>query len=253
MRIFAAFLTAGASILLAQTEPYIIDYNRHGWYTYSGDHRVAGRWGVHFDGQWRRAELITRWQQFQLRPAVNYQASPNVLLTTGYAYTRTYPYGEFPVRAAFPEHRIYEQAMITQRRKTVTLSHRIRFEQRFIRYPQIPDRSWTYQNRFRYMLRGEVPIARDADDGRQTWFVPISNEILIGIPPNYGARPFDQNRLYVGIGRTIGKSAKVEVGYLNQFLGQRNGRIFEFNSTLFVGVISTLPLTSLWGGRTAGP
>jgi hypothetical protein len=172
----------------AQTSSKILDFNPHGWYLYSGDHSVAGRWGVHFDGQWRRSNIATRWQQFQLRPGVNFQATGNILLTAGYAYTRTYPYGDFPVIAAFPEHRIYEQALVRHRRKSVTLLHRIRLEQRFIRYPSTQDRSWTYQNRFRYLLKGEIPLRfrRDKSGG---WYLPVYDEILLGIPPNF-RRPF---------------------------------------------------------------
>ena len=221
----------------------LLDPNRHGWFSYSGEHPVAGKWGIHFDAQWRRAEVVTRWQQYQLRPGLNYQPNANVLLTLGYAFTRTYPYGEFPVARAFPEHRIYQQALLTQRRPGITFQHRLRMEQRWIRYPNT-DPGWTYQNRFRYLLRAEVPLARRAD-GTTSWYLPAYDEILIGIPPNYGARPFDQNRVFVGIGHAWGKT-KMDVGYLNQFLGQRNGRVFEMNSTLFVSVTSTVSFGDLF-------
>jgi hypothetical protein len=165
-----------------------------------------------------------------------------VLLTLGYAFTRTYPYGEFPVGSAFPEHRIYQQAVIRHPAERVTLAQRYRLEQRFVRYPQ--DRASTYQNRFRYMLRAEFPLARSAS--RTEWYVATFNEILIGLPPNFGARPFDQNRLFAGVGRSLGPAGNLEVGYMNQFLSQRNGRVFEFNNTLFVTVTSGYPLWKLW-------
>lgn len=228
----------------AQSASKLLDINRHGWFSYSGDHQVAGRWGLHIDAQWRRAEVVTRWQQYQIRPGVNYQATPNLLLTLGYAYTRAYPYGEFPVASAFPEHRIYQQALLNQKLPSIRLQHRVRMEQRFIKYPNSQPGHWTYQNRFRYLLRGELPLVK-TPEGTATWYLPAYNEILIGIPPNYGARPFDQNRLFVGLGRAFGRT-KVEAGYLNQFLGQRNGRVFEMNNTLFVTVTSTVSLSELF-------
>lgn len=222
----------------AQSAPRVLDFNRDAWVSYSGDHAVSGRWGFHFDAQWRRSELGTRWQQYQLRPGLNYSFSPNVLFTAGYAFTKNYPYGDFPLRSGFPEHRIYQQILVRQRLSSVRIQHRTRLEQRFIRYPDPQPRSWTYQNRFRYMLRAEVPVNR-------SWYIPVYNEILIGIPPNYGARPFDQNRLFAGIGRATPR-VNVEVGYLNQLLGQRNGRIFEFNSTLFVTFTSNAAFSKFW-------
>jgi len=214
--------------------------------SYSGDHRVAGRWGVHFDGQWRRADLGTRWQQYQLRPGLNFALSKSVLLTAGYAFTRTYPYGEFPLRTSVPEHRIYQQALVTHFWRSLRVQHRTRMEQRFIRYPDPQPRRNTYQNRFRYLLRVEIPLVTRAGDLPAVWYLPVFNEVLIGIAPNYGARPWDQNRFFLGIGRAL-PQARVEVGYMNQFIGQRNGRIFESNNTVVVAVTSSFSFASLFG------
>jgi hypothetical protein len=233
-----------AASVTAQT-PKILDFNRHGWYSYSGDHDVKGPWGIHFDAQWRRANVITRWQQYQLRPGLNYRRNPKQLFTLGYAFTRTYPYGEFPVSAAFPEHRIYEQALLRHPSRTVILQQRIRLEQRWIRYPSNTDGKYTYQNRFRYLLKADFPITRYQNESPK-WYLPIYNEFLIGLPPNYGARWWDQNRLFAGIGYSTGKAGNVEVGFLNQFLGQRNGRVFESNNTLFVTFTSNYSLANLF-------
>jgi hypothetical protein len=227
----------------AQT-PKIIDFNRHGWFSYAGDHDVKGRWGVHFDGQWRRSDVVTKWQQFQLRPGLNYRRNARQLFTLGYVYTRTYPYGEFPVLAAFPEHRIYEQALLRHPMRSVTLQQRIRMEQRWIRYPTDAG-AYTYQNRFRYLLKADFPLTRTAAGATQ-WYLPIYNEFVIGIAPNYGARPWDQNRLFIGAGYSTGRAGNMEVGFLNQFLGQRNGRVFESNNTLFVTFTSNYSVAHLF-------
>jgi hypothetical protein len=240
--LIVAFVTQPASAQTSFTK--LLDPNRHGWYAYSGDHPVAGKWGVHFDAQWRRAEVVTRWQQYQLRPGLNYHATPNLLLTLGYAFTRTYPYGEFPVLHAFPEHRMYQQLLLTQHRLGITFQHRARLEQRWIRYANAPPSGWTYQNRFRYLSRVEMPLAKQA--GQSTfWYLAGFDEVFIGMVPNYGARPFDQNRLFVGLGHSFGKT-KMEAGYLNQLLGQRNGRVFEMNHTLVIALTSTVSLSDLF-------
>jgi hypothetical protein len=235
----------GAQLLPAQQPvPKILDFNKHLWVNYSGEHAVRGSWGIHFDAQWRRSDLGTIWQQYQLRPALNYSLSKDVLLTAGYVYTRAYPYGDFPVSSAFPEHRIYQQMVVSKRARSLTVQQRTRLEQRFIRYPSNPPSdAWTYQNRFRHMVRVEVPI-RDPNQSKR-WYIPVYDEILLGIPPNHGARTFDQNRIAAGIGRAQGVW-KGEVVYLNQFIGQRNGRIFEFNNTLVLSITSTASLAGLF-------
>lgn len=243
----AALLLNGAHSLHAQAQPSlpkIIDFNKHLWVNYSGEHAVRGRWGFHFDAQWRRSDLGSDWQQYLIRPALNYRLSPNLLLTSGYTYARTYPYGDFPAAKAFPEHRLYQQVLYTRRTRGLTVQQRPRLEQRFVKYPVNPaDKPWTYQNRFRHMVRIEAPIG--SPDNPNRWYVPVYDEIFLGIPPNFGARTFDQNRLAAGIGRAHG-SLKAEVVYMNQFLGQRNGRIFEFNNTIVFSISSSAPLSGLW-------
>jgi hypothetical protein len=134
----------------------------------------------------------------------------------------------------FPEHRIYQQLLVTKRVGPLTVQQRSRLEQRFIRYPnQGPNGPWTYQNRFRHMVRVEIPLGNP--DKARRWYVPVYDEIFLGIPPNFGARTFDHNRLAAGFGRAHG-TFKAEVVYMNQFLGQRNGRIFEFNNTVMVSL-----------------
>jgi hypothetical protein len=214
-------------------QPKILDFNRHVWMFYSGDHAVgSGPWGIHFDAQWRRADFGTEWQQYQLRPALNYRVSPKLLLTAGYNFTKAYPYGDFPVADAIPEHRIYEQAVFAHKAGTLNVQHRSRLEQRWLRYPNQTSR--TYQNRFRQMERIEIPL-------KNGWYLPVWDEILFGIPPNFGARTFDQNRAFAGIGRQMG-TLKIEGGYMNQFIGQRNGRIFEFNNTIVLAITSSARL-----------
>ena len=53
---------------------------------------------------------------------------------------------------------------------------------------------------------------------------------------------FDQNRAYAAVTRALGKASRLELGYMNQIVQQRNGRVFENNHTLQVAVFSTLAL-----------
>jgi hypothetical protein len=48
--------------------------------------------------------------------------------------------------------------------------------------------------------------------GRSTSYLPAYDEILIGIAPDYGVRPFDQNRLFFGVGKAL-RAVNVEVGF----------------------------------------
>ncbi len=240
MRFSAIVLCAFAVPLYSQDR--VVDTNSNAWVMYFGDHAVSDRWGVHLEGQWRRHDAFADWQQLLLRPAVNYQLTENVLVTAGYAFVDTHRYGDFPAPFRFPEHRIFQQAVLRNRiNDRLSLSHRYRLEQRFIggrrstpgeeRGP----RTWRYENRFRYMLRAATPLADDGD-----WYLALYDEIFVNFGRNVGQNFFDQNRAYLAVGRKTGGWGNLEVGYLNQIVQHRSGRVLESNHTFQVGWFSTL-------------
>src|SRR5262249_23692754 len=150
-------LLAALAPALAGAQDRIHDHNAHGWYNYFGDHPIAGsRWGLHLEGQYRRHNVITQWQQLLLRPGVNYQLRPKVMLTAGYCVVRSYVYSEYAAPGpATPEHRLWEQVLIRYRTGKVAWGSRLRFENRFVRNGS----GYRYENRFRAWQQIRVPIA----------------------------------------------------------------------------------------------
>ena len=69
-------LMLGARIGHSQSTATPFNKQSH-WFAYSGDHAVKGKWGLHFDGGWRQMN-DANWNQWLVRPGVNYQVSPNV-------------------------------------------------------------------------------------------------------------------------------------------------------------------------------
>jgi hypothetical protein len=242
VRLLPALLLISLSFALRAQDPppKLKDPNFNGWYMYFGDHPFKGKWGLHLEGQWRRHEVITKPQQLLLRPGINYDLNPNVMFTLGYGYITTHRYGEFPARFPFPEHRIYQQVLLKHSAGRVSFQHRYRMEQRWLGVMQqaagggAERVSWRYQNRFRYFMKGVVPL------GKSPYFAALYDEIFLGIGPNIGASAFDQNRAYAALGRKVTPNNRIEIGYLNQLVAQRNGRVLEVNHTLQVGWFSTV-------------
>lgn len=208
---------------------------------YFGDHPVgpaSSKWGIHLEGQWRRHNVVTQWQQLLLRPGVNYEVSKNLMLTFGYGHVSTNRYGDFPTAVPFPEHRIFQQALLRQAVGKWAISHRYRLEERFLGEMRVlpgGERErvrWRHENRFRYMFRIMRPI-------KGPWGIAIYDEPFLNFGHNVAANVFDQNRAYVALTHTLGKSSRLELGYMNQIIQQRNGRIFENNHTLQLAIYST--------------
>jgi hypothetical protein len=233
-------MTISRTLLLATLAPVALlsqsrvnDHNLHGWYIYFGDHPIANsRWGLHLEGQYRRHDVITRWQQYMFRPGVNYQLTPKVMLTGGWAFQRTYVYSEHAAPGpALPEHRFWEQAWIRYKSGNIGWSTRLRFENRFLG----TGTDYRFENRFRALQQIRVPIAPRR-------YFTASDEFWVYVKPYVSNSWFDQNRAYAGFGFELRPTLRVETGYMNQTLLARNGSRLEFNHTLMVQLFSTAPI-----------
>ena len=192
------------------------------WSSYFGDHRLTQKWGVHFDGQYRR-DLSENWNQLLLRPGVNYYVRPNLFLTQGYAWIRT---GNG--LAVTSEHRSWQQVQYMPMALGVVMSHRVRLEQRWIAVGA----GHRYQNRIRYFYRTELPAT-------SKYFVGLQNEVFFGFGQNRGAAVYDQNRAYVSVGKRFGSIGRIEIGYMYQNLLQRNGVVREHNHIVVISFLSS--------------
>lgn len=225
-----------------------VDDNGHLWLNYLGDHplRAGSPWILHLEVQARRSDFGADWQQLLLRPAIYYRITPQFEVGAGYAYVETHPYGDFPARATFPEHRLFEQLLYRQSLAGVGLSHRLRLEQRDIGEPGFGTQAdevvnYRYENRVRYALRAELALGAGMDD-KPAWYLALSDEVFFNFGGNVANNHFDQNRAYFGVGRRVGQSNKIEVGFLEQTLKRRDGVTFEHNHTVLLQFMSGVPL-----------
>lgn len=218
----------------------------HAWLMYFGDHKFSTHWGVHLEGQLRRADFVAAPQQGLLRTGINYHFSPAAFATAGYAFVETYPYGDFPVRAAFPEHRLWEQLQLRGQYGRFEVASRFRLEQRFSQLPVATGSGGfepgdaVYTNRARILTRVSVPF-RGATIKDRSLYLSAYDEPFISFGKNVAQNLFDQNRAYVALGYKIPGWGRLEVGYLNQLIIKATGLQVENNHTLQVGLMSTVP------------
>jgi hypothetical protein len=218
----------------------ISDHNQIGWFATTITPSISKKLSLHIEYQWRREDFITNWQQSLFRTGVNYKVHPQVTLQAGYAWIKTYAYGEHTLAAlpnTFPEHRAYEQVTVNSTIGKTTLQNRLRLEQRWVgRFTSVnstkPD-EWIYLNRFRYMSRLDVPVT-------PKWYAAVYDEILIGFGKKVGENIFDQNRIALVAGYKFNPTFRAEAGFINQTvqLGREidNKNVFQYNNGF---VIST--------------
>lgn len=157
-----------------------------------------------------------------LRGALGYQITPNIGLYQGYAYIPTYD----PKNV---EHRSFQELFIKQPLQGKgALSHRLRFEQRFI------DNADETAYRLRYFARYTHPLKQ----WHPSLSLAINEEIFINLndADNGPQSGFNQNRLFVGLNYRVNPTLAYEFGYQNQIVNVPNNSNNVMNHILFFGV-----------------
>lgn len=214
------------------------DDNNIGWFTTIITPAINKKLSGHIEYQYRRDNWVTDWQQSLLRVGLNYKFHPQVTAHAGYGWILTYPYGDYSIAAVpktFPEHRIYEQLVINTPVGKVSVTHRLRLEQRWVgKFKAInsetPD-EYVYLNRLRYMPRIDVPVYKKV-------YAAAYDEIFIGFGKNVGENVFDQNRISVLGGYKFNSSFRLEGGFFNQTvqLGREIAakNVFQYNTGFII-------------------
>ena len=186
--------------------------NLGNWIIYFGNKQIDNKWNWHHEVQYRNYDAIGDLEQLLLRTGIGYNLTENnnnILLGYGYINSQNYV-GSTDEKTGVNEHRIYQQYITKQSIGRLKLSHRYRFEQRWVEDQE-------FKLRFRYFLSFKVPL-NNSEMIVKTFYLSSYNEIFL----NHKETVFDRNRLYGGIGFILNKSAKLEVGYMNQFLNNNN-------------------------------
>ena len=214
-----------------------ISDQQHAWLMYFGNHRVSERWGLHSEYQWRRADGFEHWQQALLRLGVDYYAKNGVQYTAGYAWIRSYPYGDQPIAHSNNENRIWQQIITKSKVGRVDVQNRYRLEQRFIEN-WVKDADGVYmqdgfyfRQRVRYRLLLTVPLSRK-EMSDNTLFFTAYDEPFLGFGRGIAKNVLDQNRLYAALGWRFNAACNIQLGYLNQYIVKKDGIQAERNHTL---------------------
>lgn len=241
-----AFFLQGIVVYGQSTSYHQYANNLNCWLMYFGDHKVSDKWGVHLEMQVRRNDFLSNSQQLLLRPGLNYHLNGQVMATVGYAYIKTYPYGDFAVKSEFPEHRLWEQIQIKTPLAPFEWVSRFRLEQRFSNLPVRNATSGSYApgdavytNRFRLLNRFSLPF-KGKVIADKTLYASVYDEFMVNFGKKVAANVFDQNRLYLALGYKIPKAGKLEVGYMFQAIQKADGVKIERNHTLQLGFTSTV-------------
>ena len=235
-------------IIIAQKN---ISNQFHAWALYTGTHNIAKNVSLMTEYQWRRANGFQHWQQSLLRFGVDYSINPKISTMIGYAWVKTFPYGEQPILHEFNEHRIFEQVNLKDKIGRFEIQHRYRIEQRLLeQYAKnatndIVQVDPVFRNRIRYRAMVMVPLSRK-EMGDNTLFLNVNDEIFAGFGKGIAKNPLDQNRFIAALGWKFNPQANVQLGYLNQFVIKSNATDMERNHSLWISMVYNLDFTKMF-------
>jgi Protein of unknown function (DUF2490) len=213
------------------------DFNNINWVQLFINKKIGKKTEALIEYQWRRTDGLRNGQQGLFRTALQYKPTDQVSFGVGYAEVETYVYGNFPIASLgrFPEHRLFEQAIVKQKINDFTITNRLRIEQRWLGRIKLGSNreieEWVFLHRFRYLIKIQKPIYKNI----YGW---LGDELFIGAGKNIGVNVFDQNRVHINLGYKINNNSTIEFGYINQVLQQgrliNNKSIFQRNSGLLL-------------------
>ncbi len=199
-------LIALTFLLALSNHGHAQDSNFGNWLIYFGNKKISNKWNLHHEVQYRNYNAIGDLEQLLLRTGIGYNLTENnnnILLGYGYILSENY-IGDTDDKVSVNEHRIFQQFITKQKIGLVAISHRYRFEQRFVEDD--------FKMRLRYFLGLNIPLEKK-ETINNTFYISGYNEVFL----NTKSSIFDRNRLYGGIGYNINKDIRIEMGYMNQF------------------------------------
>ena len=183
------------------------------WYMYFWNTGIKeSSFGFQGDLQYRNWNILGDLEQLLLRGGFTYETkNKDVKFTLGYANITTGAFGEST--STIKENRIYQEALLPHKvENAVFLTHRFRYEQRFVEEQD-------FRTRFRYALFINVPLTKPSLI-KNCIYLAIYDEIFINGERNIGSNRrvsfFDRNRFYTALGYVLNDNLRVQLGIMEQ-------------------------------------
>jgi hypothetical protein len=183
------------------------------WYMYFFSTQFGeSNFGVQGDVQFRNWDLGSDLEQLLLRGGFTYKPSnTDIKFTLGYGNITTGAFGDDD--STVSESRIYQEALFpTNFADKVLLTHRFRYEQRFVDNQDM-------RTRYRYNLFVNVPLNKKGM-GKGAIYLALYNELFINGQREIGSgnmvEVFDRNRFYIAFGYTLKDGLRTQLGIMKQ-------------------------------------
>ncbi len=203
--LFCCASLAALLTFLALRPSHAYDTDSQAWAQFTLNGKLKNGVRLYAEVQARQGENYHQFSQFIVRPAVGYQVTPKLSLWIGYGWTPTF------IPNFKNENRLFEQVLLEDRVGRVSLTNRVRLEERDI------EGAGGTSLRLRHQVRASLPL-----DSQRRWSIVGFNELYYNLN-SAGSGPqagVDQDRVYSGISRTLSRHTRMDVGYVAAFVNR---------------------------------
>lgn len=210
----AKYLLSLITMLLSyQVAAQVYESQTGAWYMYFFNHQFKdSQFGIQGDLQYRNWNIGGDLEQLLIRTGFTFTPkNADVLLTLGYANITTGEFGDSNETSG--ENRVYQEVLMPQKiGSRIYLTHRFRYEQRFVE-------DQNFRTRYRYNLFMNIPVNKTVLE-KGAIYTALYNELFINGQEDIGdgrsVELFDRNRTYLGIGYVLKPGQRVQLGWMNQ-------------------------------------
>jgi len=176
-----------------------------------------GPWRWSFENILRSRDGVQTIDVAGVRPIVNYTIDRHSTVGGGYAYVVNSPESLDVV-----EHRVFQQYIWTNKFGAGTFTARVRLEERFLEANSGVAVRLRQQYRFSHPIKRGSPFSLI---GYDELFIHLNETTRY-------PQGVDQNRIFGGVGQTINRMLRYEVGYLNQYAPSHGNAAARMNHVL---------------------
>lgn len=171
------------------------------WLLLCGEAKIHEDWSIPAVGIIRHHHMLDKYGFFFFRTGASYKISKASRFTGGFALLNSNSYLEPNDVVNTNQLWLYGEYTLKTKLNENTLAHRFRFENRRLINTDNPK----INNRIRYRLQYTRPIYKDI-------YFKAFDEVFL----NLEGKAYSQNRIFLGVGRELTPSLKVDIGYFNR-------------------------------------
>ncbi|TAF44848.1 MAG: DUF2490 domain-containing protein [Sphingobacteriales bacterium] len=198
------------------------------WLRYYNILTINPKWALHNEVENRRFFDGNQQHHFIAHTRLYYKILPRTDIAAGITYSLQSPQfiastSTLVVPEIRPNQEINISNILTQK---LTLQHRLRIDERFIRKnngQQLLD-GYDFNLRFRYRIQLNYRLGTDSAKNKTS--IKLSNELMLNGGKNIVYNQFDQNRIYACCEQEINKQFSLELGYLHLY--QQRAAQYQF-------------------------